>query len=164
MQIAKEWSEGMAASRAGDIRDFIAVGDVDIKVIGADNQMIDCNLPARQMLEQIVAKLSIPPFMLGLSWSTTERMSQQQADILSNELSFYRRMLNPMIERIAGLFLGMNGYSCKPTVEWDVLNFNDEMQAAQTRLYNAQAAQIEQEHGLTPTKIPIDISTAEELL
>lgn len=164
LQIAKEWSEGMAASRAGDIRDFIAVGDVDIKVIGADNQMIDCNLPARQMLEQIVAKLSIPPFMLGLSWSTTERMSQQQADILSNELSYYRRMLNPMIERIAGLFLGMNGYSCKPTVEWDVLNFNDEMQAAQTRLYNAQAAQIEQEHGLTPTKIPIDISTAEELL
>lgn len=64
----------------------MAVGDVSIKVIGADNQWIDTEVPVRQMLEQIVAKLSIPPFMLGLSWSTTERMSKQQADGLTSEL------------------------------------------------------------------------------
>lgn len=162
MQIAKEWSEGMAASRSGDIRDFIAVGDVDIKVIGADNQMIDCNVPARQMLEQIVAKLSIPPFMLGLSWSTTERMSQQQADILSSELGYYRRLLNPVIERIAAVFLRMNGYSCAPWVEWDVLSFTDEIQAAQARLYNAQAAQIEQQLESAVDKAPVDISAERE--
>ena len=34
----------------------------------------------RQVLEQIVAKTSIPPFMLGLNWNSTERMSAQQAD------------------------------------------------------------------------------------
>ena len=36
-QIAKEWSEGMRAGAAGEIRDFICAGDVDIRVIGADN-------------------------------------------------------------------------------------------------------------------------------
>ncbi len=72
MQIAKEWSASMSAS-GGKVRDFIAVGDVDIKVIGADNQIIDSQVPVRQMLEQIVAKTGLPPFLLGLSWSTTER-------------------------------------------------------------------------------------------
>lgn len=66
-------------------------------VIGADNQIIDTQVPVRQMLEQIVAKLGLPPFILGLSWSTTERMSQQQAEILASELESYRELLNSVI-------------------------------------------------------------------
>ena len=66
----------MNAMRCGEVRDFVAVGDVDIKVIGADNQIIDTEIPVRQLLEQIVAKLSVPPFLLGLTWSSTERMSE----------------------------------------------------------------------------------------
>lgn len=160
-QIAHEWADGMTASKKGDVKDFIAVGDVDIKVIGADNQMIDCEVPAKQMLEQIVAKLSLPPFMLGLSWSTTERMSQQQADSLFNELCYYRRMLNPVITRICETYLRLNGFTCRPSVEWDVLSFDDEIDAAKTRLYNAQAAQIERNIGADPEKIPVDISSIE---
>ena len=64
-QIAQEWSDGMNATNDGEIRDFVAVGDVDIKVIGAENQVLDTNIPVKQLLEQIVAKLSIPPFLLG---------------------------------------------------------------------------------------------------
>ena len=45
MQIAKEWSDGMNATNNGEIRDFVAVGDIDIKVIGAENQVIDTNVP-----------------------------------------------------------------------------------------------------------------------
>ena len=90
-QIANEWSAGMQDSRNGQVRDFVAVGDVDIKVIGAENQMPDIQIPVRQLLEQITAKLGIPPFLLGLNWSSTERMSQQQTDILTSELEYYRR-------------------------------------------------------------------------
>lgn len=57
--IASEWSEAM---KSGSVKDFVAVGDVDIKVIGADNQIPDSEIPVREMLEQIVAKLGIPPF------------------------------------------------------------------------------------------------------
>ena len=56
----------MDSVKQGAIKDFVAVGDVDIKVIGADNQMIGTEVPVRQMLEQIVAKLGMPPFLLGL--------------------------------------------------------------------------------------------------
>lgn len=87
MQVAKEWSEAMQTG--GAVKDFVAVGDVQIKVIGADNQILDSEVPVRQMLEQIVAKTGLPPFMLGLSWSSTERMSTQQADVLTSEIGAY---------------------------------------------------------------------------
>ena len=42
------------------VSDFVAVGDVQIKAIGADGQQMDSEVPVRQMLEQIVAKMGIP--------------------------------------------------------------------------------------------------------
>ncbi len=139
--IATEWSNAMNSS--GSVKDFVCVGDVDIKVIGSDNQLIDTEVPVRQMLEQIVSKLGIPPFMLGLSWSSTERMSSQQADLLTSELEAYRRILTPVIEKIATAFLRTNGYACKPTVEWNNITLQDEVELAKARLYNAQAEEIE---------------------
>lgn len=144
-QIAKEWSDGMSALRCGEVKDFVAVGDVDIKVIGADNQVIDTQVPIRQLLEQIVAKLSVPPFLLGLNWSSTERMSSQQADILTSELEYYRRQLNPIIKRICGTYLTLLGGSGTVSVEWENINLQDEAVLAEARLHNAQAALLEKQ-------------------
>ena len=142
-QIAKEWSDGMNAARSGSVKDFIAVGDVDIKVIGADNQMFDTNVPVRQIMEQIIAKLSIPPFLLGLNWSSTERMSSQQADILTSELDYYRRLLTPVICEIGNAFLTASGIDAVCRTEWDNINLQDESALAEVRLKNAQAKEIE---------------------
>ncbi len=54
---------GYAGYQKRQCRDFVAVGDVDIKVIGGDAPILDSQVPVRQVLEQIVT--SIPPFMLG---------------------------------------------------------------------------------------------------
>lgn len=142
--IAREWAEGMQSGAAGTVKDFVAVGDVNIKVIGADNQMIDTNIPVRQMLEQMVAKLSIPPFLLGLSWSTTERMSKQQTDILTTELEYYRRLLTPVLWKICRTFLRVNGITTEPEIIWNTINLKDEVEMAQTRYYQARAMEIEQ--------------------
>lgn len=144
-QMAQQWSEAMQSKNT--VKDFVAVGDVNIKVIGADNQILDSNVPVRQMLEQIVAKLGIPPFMLGLSWSTTERMSAQQADLLTSELEAYRRILTPVILKTAALWLRLHGSSAAPVVEWDDISLQDEYDLSRARLYNAQAAKLEQETG-----------------
>lgn len=144
-QIAREWSDGMNALRCGEVRDFVAVGDVDIKVIGADNQVLDTNVPVRQLMEQIIAKLSIPPFLLGLTWSSTERMSAQQADILTSELEYYRRQLEPIIKRICETYISLCGGDCSVTVEWENINLQDEAVLAEARLHNAQAALIERQ-------------------
>lgn len=144
MEIAKEWSSGMAASKYGSVKDFVAAGDVQIKVIGAENQLIDTEVPVRQLLEQMISKLSIPPFLLGLNWSSTERMSSQQADILTSELEYYRRLLTPVLRRIGLTFLRLNGIDSDVSVEWANINLQDEESLARARLYNAQAQQLEQ--------------------
>ncbi|MBE6849612.1 MAG: phage portal protein [Ruminococcus sp.] len=143
-QIAKEWADGMRAAKCGEVRDFVAVGDVDIKVIGAENVMPETEIPVRQLLEQMLSKLSIPPFLLGLNWSSTERMSVQQADILTSELEYYRRILEPVIRRIAQMFLQLNGCYADVEIVWDTINLQDETELAQARLHHAQAEEIEQ--------------------
>lgn len=142
-QIANEWADGMNSARYGQVKDFVAVGDVDIKVIGADNKLFDTNVPVRQLLEQLIAKLSIPPFLLGLNWSSTERMSSQQADILTSELEYYRRLLTPVICGVAGAYLASVGSEASCRIEWDNINLQDETALADARLKNAQAREIE---------------------
>lgn len=141
--IADTWQQGIRAAKYGEVQDFVAVGDVDIRVIGAENQLFDTNIPVRQLLEQIVAKLSIPPFLLGLQWSSTERMSAQQADILTSELEYFRRLLTPILHRIGTEVLHGAGFSEEPEICWDIINLQDETELADARLKNAQAEEIE---------------------
>lgn len=145
MQVASEWSRAM--EKSGSVKDFVAVGDVSIKAIGADNQILDSAVPVRQMLEQIVSKLGIPPFLLGLNWSTTERMSYQQADVLTSEIDSYRRELNPIISKICSLWLRMNGYDCDFDIEWNSITLQDITELSQSRLHDAQTQKILSEIG-----------------
>jgi hypothetical protein len=140
--VAQAWSEAMTSK---SVKDFVAVGDVSVQVIGADNVALDSEVPVRQLLEQIVAKTGLPPFMLGLSWSSTERMSTQQADILTTELQSYRRILTPVIKKIGDTYLAMNGYNAVTNVVWDEITLQDECDSAKAELYIAQAEKIRRE-------------------
>lgn len=138
-QIAREWSAAMQAGKDGQVRDFVAVGDVDIKVIGADNQVLDSQVPVRQILEQLIARTGIPPFLLGLSWSSTERMSAQQADMMTSEITALRRGLEPVVERICELWLRLHGFDDHVEVEWEDMNLQDLVEEARAELYREQA-------------------------
>lgn len=140
MQVAQQWGEAMQPG-AG-VKDFVTVGDVSIKAIGADNQILDSEVPIKQMLEQIVAKTGLPPFMLGLSWASTERMSSQQADVLTSELEAYRRILTPVIAKICRTFLRLNAMSDDILIEWDDITLQDQVELSRAMLYEAQAKQI----------------------
>ena len=140
--LAREWSEAMQDARGGAVRDFVAVGDVDIRVIGADNPILESEVPVRQILEQLVAKTGIPPFMLGLNWSSTERMSAQQADMLTTEITAIRRTLTPVLERICRMWLRMRGEDGPFEVVWDDINLQDEVEEAKAALYLAQAERL----------------------
>ncbi len=151
LQIASEWSKAMSSQNS--VHDFVAVGDVQIKAIGADNQILDAEVPARLMLEQIVAKTGLPPFMLGLVWSSTERMSAQQADVLTSELEHYRKILEPVVLKICNSFLRMNGYALEAEVAWQDICLQDAVETAKARLYNAQAEKLEKEVGLNKKEL-----------
>ena len=138
-QVAREWAKAMEDGKNGVVRDFVAVGDVQIKVIGGDAQVLDSQVPVRQILEQLVAKTGLPPFLLGFSWSTTERMSAQQADILTSELWALRRAVEPVLYRICKTFLALEGLDTQVEIQWDSISLQDITEEAQAELYRAQA-------------------------
>ena len=142
MQVAREWSSAMSSH---SVKDFIAVGDVQIKAIGADMPILDSEVPVRQLIEQIVAKTGLPPFLLGLSWSTTERMSSQQADALTSELEAYRRVLTPAIEKICAVCLRLTGLDGGVQVMWDDIMLQDMVEQARAQLLTAQAENFNKE-------------------
>lgn len=139
-QMASAWRDAMGSKDA--VKDFVAVGDVSVKVIGADNKVLDSEIPVKQLLEQIVAKTGLPPYMFGFSWSTTERMSMQQADILTSELNAYRRVVTPIIYKIGKKYLDVNGIVAPLKVCWEKITLQDERESATARLYDAQAEKI----------------------
>ncbi len=143
--LAREWSAAMQAGREGSVRDFVAVGDVDIKVIGADGPILDSQAPVRQILEQLVARTGIPPFMLGLSWSSTERMSAQQADMLTTEVTAIRRAVEPALCRTAELWLRLHGFEGRAEIVWEDINLQDMVEEARAELYWAQAEKLRRE-------------------
>jgi len=138
-QIAAEWAKAMEEGKNGTVRDFVAVGDVEIKVIGGEAPILDSEIPVRQILEQLVAKTGLPPFLLGLNWSTTERMSTQQADILTSELWALRRTVEPAVMKVCKTFLALEGLDNKVNILWDDISLQDITQEAQADLYRAQA-------------------------
>ena len=144
-QIAGEWSSAMEAGREGVVRDFVAVGDVDVKVIGADSPILDSQVPVRQILEQLVARTGIPPFMLGLSWSSTERMSAQQADLLTSEITAIRRSVEPVLCRVCELWLQLHDFDDKVEIVWEDINLQDIVEEAKAELYRAQAEKLKEE-------------------
>lgn len=141
-QMAAEWKNVMTSRSP---KDFVAVGDISIQAIGADNQILESEVPVRQMLEQIVAKLGLPPFLLGLSWSSTERMSSQQADVLTSELEAYRRILTPVARKICRTWLALEGYDPGCEIQWEEITMQDEVDHANARYAAARARRLEAE-------------------
>lgn len=145
--LAQRWSQAMESTRTGAVRDFVAVGDVEIKVIGAECQIPDCQGPVRLILEQLIAQTGIPPFLLGLNWSSTERLSSQQADMMTSEITALRRTLTPVVERICDLWMDVHGYDRDYRVEWEAINLQDQVEEARAELYRRQGEKLARETG-----------------
>lgn len=140
-QIAREWARAIEDGKNGTVRDFVAVGDVEIRVIGSESPILDSQIPVRQIMEQLIAKTGLPPFLLGMSWSTTERMCAQQADLLTSELWALRRMVEPALEQICRTYLALEGRDPQVEILWDDISLQDITEEAKADLYMAQAQQ-----------------------
>ncbi len=138
-QMAEQWSRAMQDTADGTVRDFVAVGDVQIHAIGADAPMLDSEVPVRQILEQLVARTGLPPFLLGLSWTSTERMSSQQADMLTSELWALRRTLTPTLERICRTWLALEGHGGRAEIVWEDISLQDMLDEARAAYFRARS-------------------------
>ena len=73
-------------------------------------------------------------------------MSSQQADILTSEIDYYRRLLEQPIMRLVRLQCSLAGIESRVSLRWDNVNLQDEEALARARLYNAQAEKAELEN------------------
>jgi len=80
--------------------------------------------------------------MLGLNWNSTERMSAQQADMLTTEITAIRRTLTPVVEQICRMRLRMQGETAAFRVDWEDINLQDEVEEAKAELYREQARKL----------------------
>ena len=145
-RLESDLKTAIMAKRAGKSGDFVYAidkdSDVVIKVIGADNQVLEMEAPARHMTEQIVAKTGLPPWMLGLHWSTTERLSDAEANMLLASVKTRQAAKMPLYRNLVRNLLLLRGRTWKRgdwDIEWAQVNLHDILKQAQAGFLSAQA-------------------------
>jgi len=145
-QLAKDFQQVMNTKRGGNSADFVnAVGaddNVTIKVIGEGNQVLQMEMPAGHMLEQILAKFGLPSWMLGIQGArTSTALGDQQSEMViqASKTRFIRR--RPGLERVVATWLRGRGLTWKPG-DWQITqnlpNLYDELKRAQAAFLQAQ--------------------------
>jgi hypothetical protein len=130
----------------GKIRHFWTTGKVSLDVLGAQGQVLEFEESARKFAEEITSKTGIPPFMLGLSWSTTERMSTSQAKLLTEVIDSGRHLMTPVLEQLIRLHLKLSNKRGKFSLRWPEVSLMDLVDTARAAWMDAQADAIKIEN------------------
>lgn len=141
----KEWQDSMRKKTYGESADYFTTGKFTVNVMGAEGQILNVDITSRVLLEQIIGNLGMPPWVLGFHWSTSERLSQKQLEILTAELNTDRRLIAPIVYKIVDTLCAGEGRVFPYEVKWDSLNLEDMLEKARSRLLNAQAERYETE-------------------
>lgn len=130
--------------QADGIRDFTMVhhGTFAAKTIGADLKELNLETAFRAMAEQIVSGIELPPFMLGIQWSTTERLSQQQADAIISCVEAVRREVEPDCLHVCELKRDLLGLRGDLEAVWQDVSLQDRVEQAKADQMEAQAEKI----------------------
>jgi len=139
--IQDDWERAMRARWQNDgIIDFISAsqGDFVIRALDSDGEL-EFTAPYRALMEQIVCSVELAPFMLGLNWSTTERLSRQQADMIIGQCQEMRAELEPDFLHVLTWVQRLRNLRGKIRLQWHGINLQDQVETARGELYAAQA-------------------------
>jgi len=136
-------TEVFRARRRGSVRDVAAAvpegASIDVKILGGQDTILNLQVPVHTAQEEIITKTGLPPFMFGLyKWTTTERMSNNQNDMIVANINAYRTKIDPIIRRVVDTFLILRGEAgANWKLEWKEVNLLDKTEQARARLLNA---------------------------
>src|SRR4030042_798799 len=139
-QLSKLWQERRQGKAADLAMGIPGGGDASIVSLGSDaktNFSVDA---IRMIVEQLIAKTGLLPYQLGISWSTTERMAKDQADILQAHIKWYRLKLNNVIKKITDTYLMLSGDAGgEYEIEWGNVLLLDETEQPRANFDTAAA-------------------------
>lgn len=149
--VESDWHDSQTARYNQEgIMDFVAATQMSMTfhAIGADVKELTFDIPFRALQEQIVSSVELAPFMLGLQWSTTERLSQQQADGIIGSIGDIRAELQPDFLHVLDWVQRTRGLRGKVRIKWAKVNLQDAVETARAELFAVQAAKLRQANAL----------------
>lgn len=156
--IKTDFAATVDAKRSGKSADFVYAldkdSDITVEIIGADGQVLEMEIPARHVLEQIVSKTNLPAWMLGIYWSTTERMATLEVEMALQDAKIRQLAMIPEFIRLYSTYLSLRGFKWKTITtdvnapgDWGFIfetpNVRDVLSMANARFLNAQADMME---------------------
>lgn len=159
--LATNLGKVISAKQGGKSADFVtAMGGNDkltIGVLGAGSDVLQIEAPAKHILEQIVAKTGLPPWILGYVWGTAERLALKQAELLLQESRTRWDLRRPGLLRPVEAALRARGTTWNRG-DWQLVqelpNLQDVMAMAQAEFLQAQTELMRSNAGQ-----PVEITT-----
>lgn len=154
LKIQTDFDSAIRAKRAGKSADFVSAvsvdADMEISVIGHDGQVLDLEIPAAHVLEQIVSKTGLPAWMLGIGGKTVQGLAGLEVEAALQDAKIRQLAMLPELIRLFSIVLKMRGRSWKTITtslerpgDWGIIfetpNLRDLVAQAQARFLNAQA-------------------------
>jgi hypothetical protein len=133
------WERMLQAKAAGQSGDFFTSGKVTVEIAGQGGHPVTVTEPFRVFCEQLVAVTGLPPWLLGLHWSATERMASQQAELLVAQIHALRRSIQPELERVIDMRQRLAGRSGRVTIGWTPVSLHDLTEQARGEAWREQA-------------------------
>jgi hypothetical protein len=145
----------------GQVRNFFTNGKVTVEILGAAGEVLNYETTIKAISEQITAKIGLPPFMFGFSWSSTERMSTAQAKMVTEIIEAARLALTPCLTQLITLRQRLVGRTGRFELVWPRTSLQDLIDVARADWMDAQAEQIQLENW--QTKVRAGINSLEEM-
>ncbi len=143
------WNEAIRSQvMDGRAKDFYSSGRVKVLAIGADAVVMDIQVAKRQIVEEILVATGIPPWLLGYSWSTTERLSAQRADMMVATVEALRREVEPGIRKLVDLRQRLAARRGEWDLIWPDVNLQDAKEAAMARFWDSRGMLSRQQYAL----------------
>jgi hypothetical protein len=159
-KIQTDFDNAIRAKRAGKSADFVTAvntdADLEIKIIGSDGQVLELEVPAQHVLDQIVSKTGLPPWMLSVSSRTVQGLATLEVEAALQDAKIRQLAMLPELVRLFSVFLRLRGRTWKSINlsgdpekpgDWGIIfetpNLRDLVAQAQARFLNAQADQMQ---------------------
>jgi hypothetical protein len=133
------WDRMLEQKAAGRSGDFFTSGKVTVEIAGQGGHPVAVTEPFRVFCEQLVSVTGLPPWLLGLHWSATERLASQQAELLVAQINALRRSVQPELERIIDMRQRLAGKSGRVTIGWTPVSLHDMTEQARGEAWREQA-------------------------
>lgn len=146
-------TSAMKYRRRGQVKDIYGGlpfgSQLEVKILGDGGEKIISAMRFSYMdiLDQIISASELPAWMLGFHRGTTERMSDNESDMIVNKIVFMRNSFTPIAERFFKTVAILGGYyDAAIDIVWDEVNLRDEKAQSEARVNNASAEKTELEN------------------